>query len=282
MSNLVVYKSNKVIEASYRLSINEQKIILACIAKHDSTQPLQATDTFKITAYEFAELTGIDINNAYKALDNAAKSLLKRCITIDNPIDNPKLKRVVTHWLESIGYLSDNSTLELRFALRMLPYLGQLKSQFTKYELRYIGSMSSKYGIRIYELLAQYRNFGRREIQLDWLRKNLEMGENEYSAINDFKKRVIDVAIADINKHSDLNVHAPIYTKTGRNITGIVFDFKVKAAATMSANQKSAKKIEATNPHDDLTEWENLHKRFGDKATIPKDIIEQLKQAGRW
>lgn len=282
MSNLLVYKSNKVIEASYRLSLNEQKIIIACIAKHDSAKPLQVADTFRITANEFAELTGVDMNNAYRALKDAAENLFKREVVIENPDpERPKLKKTKTRWISSIDYITDDATLELHFAPRMLPYLGQLKSQFTKYELRYIGGLKSKWGIRLYELLAQYRGIGRREFQITWLREHFEIEQDEYSVINDFKKRVITAAIDDINAHSDLKVHEPIYTKTGRKVTGVTFDFKEKQKAKPQQSKQATKPTQAA-PIDNVEHYANLLKRAGGDArqaiidTMPIEVKQAL------
>lgn len=291
MSNLVVYKSNKVIEASYRLSLNEQKIIIACIAKHDTTKPLQVTDTFKITANEFAELTGVELNSAYGLLKDAAESLFNRYVIIDNPDpNNPKLKRTRTRWIGAIDYMADNATLELHFAFRMLPYLSQLKSQFTKYELRYIGGMSSKYGIRLYELLAQYRGIGRREFEITWLREHFEIEQDEYCVINDFKKRVIDAAVKDINTNADLCVHPPIYVKTGRKVTGVTFDFKEKSKPNSQKQKKNlepaGKPLQAAPPIDNVQHYADLLKRAGGDAkqaiinTMPVEVKQVLIKRG--
>jgi plasmid replication initiation protein len=55
------------------------------------------------------------------------------------------------------------------------------------------------YAIRIYELLVQYRQIGKREISVDSLRTMLELGK-KYPLFADFKKRVIDTAVDQINE----------------------------------------------------------------------------------
>jgi plasmid replication initiation protein len=287
MSNLTVYKSNKVIESAYKLSLNEQKIILACIAKNDSRKPLTIEDKFEMTAKEFAELAGVDIDRAYVALQEVADNLFNRYVIVDNPEPiNPKIKQIKTRWISSISYMPDNGAIALRFAYDMFPYLSELKNQFTKYELKHVGNMTSSYGIRLYELLSQYRNLGRREIFIDWLKSHFEIAD-AYKSIADFKKYVIVPAVENINKHSDLTVQPPIYQKTGRNVTSIVFDFKPKE------NEPTSKKIKnkpmQTTPEskqvDNLEEYATMRKRFGNSLptdAIPPEIIEQLKKAKKW
>jgi plasmid replication initiation protein len=280
MPNLVVYKSNKVVEAAYKLSLNEQKIILACIAKNDSRKPLSVEDKFEITAKEFAELAGIEVNNAYGMLKDVADNLFNRYVVIDNPdAANLKIKRRKTRWISSIDYIADNGALSIRFAYDMLPYLSELKEKFTRYELKNVGGMTSTYGIRLYELLSQYRSLGRREVAIDWLRSHFEIGDN-YNAIGDFKKRVIVPAVDNINKHSDLTLHPPIYKKTGRNVTHIIFDFKTKSSPV-----KKTKTPPESKPVTNLEHYAVMRARFGDNLpldAIPVEIIEQLKACGKW
>ncbi len=282
-ANLVVYKSNNVVEAAFKLSLNEQKVILFCISKHDTRQPLTADDRFTITASEFAELTGVEVNNAYGMLKEVADNLFNRYVVINNPdATNSKIKQRKTRWISSIDYMTDDGALSVRFAADMLPYLSELKSQFTRYELKNIGGMTSGYGIRLYELLSQYRTFGRREMTIEWLRSHLELNDN-YSVLADFKKRVIVPAVDNINKHSDLTLHQPIYIKTGRSVTGVIFDFKTKEKAPPAKKPKAA--TEESKPVDNLKYFADMRKRFGESLpvdAIPLDIIEQLKACGKW
>jgi plasmid replication initiation protein len=282
MSNLIVYKSNKVVEAAFKLSLNEQKIILACIAKNDSRKPLSVEDKFEITAKEFAELAGINIDRAYVALKEVSDNLFNRYVVIENPdTTNPKIRQIKTRWISSIIYMTDNGALAIRFAYDMLPYLSELKEKFTRYELKNVGGMTSVYGIRLYELLSQYRNLGRREIDIEWLRIHFEIGDN-YNAIGDFKKRVIVPAVENINKHSDLTLHSPIYKKTGRNVTHVIFDFKTKEKASPAKKPKTATE---SKPVSNLDHYAAMRKKFGDRLpvdTIPLEIVEQLKTCGRW
>lgn len=284
MTNLTVYKSNKVVEAGFKLSLNEQKIILACIAKNDSRKSLTTDDKFTITANEFSEITGIEVGHAYEALKEVADGLFNRYVVISDPDpSNPKIKQRKTRWISSIDYIPDEGTIVLRFAADMLPYLSELKANFTKYELKHIGGMTSVYGIRLYELLSQHRSFGRREISIEWLKSHFEI-ENSYSSIKDFKKRVIAAAVDNINKHSELFIQPPIYQKTGRNITSVVFDFKEKAPVKKTKIATGPKPKEAA-PVDNLEYFADMRRRFGETLpldAIPADLVEQLKAKGKW
>jgi hypothetical protein len=61
---LTVYKANKVVEAGYRLTLNEQRVVLACISMINSNKPLTASDKFELSAKEFAVI--FNISGAFK------------------------------------------------------------------------------------------------------------------------------------------------------------------------------------------------------------------------
>jgi plasmid replication initiation protein len=225
--NLTVYKANQVVEAGYRLSLNEQRVVLACIAQVDSKEALLVTDQFELSAKDFAKIFSVSDDRAYHALIEVAESLFNRYVIIDKPFpDRPRINRLKTRWISTIYYMTDDGKICLTFAKDMLPYLSELKGQFTKYELKHIGNMTSIYGIRLYELLMQWKTTGTRTIEIDWLKKQFEIDE-QYAAMKDLKKRVIDPAVKDINTHSNYQVSWE-QRKTGRNVTHLTFTFAEK------------------------------------------------------
>jgi plasmid replication initiation protein len=133
--NLTVYKDNKVVEASYRLSLNELRVISACIGKINSEQPVLSTDRFELSAKEFAILYGLIEDKAYQTLKEVADQLFERYVIIDNPDpEEPTLKYTKTRWIASIDYIPEKGKIAVYFAARMLPYLGKLRRCFTKYK----------------------------------------------------------------------------------------------------------------------------------------------------
>lgn len=226
-NNLTVYKSNKVIEAGYKLSLNEQRLILSCIAKVKSSKPLSATERFEVTAKEFSAQFGISLDKSYQTLKEVSEQLFERYVIIDNPDPSDKtLKYTKTRWISAINYHSDAGKVSLIFAAFMIPYLSELQGQFTFYLLENISSMNSIYAIRLYELLMQWKTTGTREIEIDWLKKQFEL-EDKYASIKDLKKYVIEPAVKDINTHSNYQV-AWEQRKTGRRVTHLIFTFAEK------------------------------------------------------
>jgi plasmid replication initiation protein len=256
-NNLTVYKANQVVEASYKLTLNEQRVILACIAQVNSKDALLVTDEFELSAKDFANLFSVSDKRAYLALVEVAESLFNRYVVVDNPDPKrPKIKRLKMRWISSIKYLTDEGKIILCFAKDMLPYLSELKGQFTRYKLEYIGNMTSIYAIRLYELMMQWKTTGSREVEISWLKKQFQLSD-EYDRMYDLKKRVIEPAIKDINTHSDYQVSWD-QRKTGRNVTHLTFTFALKNPPAVASPKPKEPKI----------------------LGVPKSVIEKQAKVG--
>jgi plasmid replication initiation protein len=290
-SELTVYKANEIVEASYRLTLNEQRVILACIGQVNAAEKLLVTDKFEPSAKDFAKLFGILEDRAYSELQTIAKTLYQRSVTLHNPDPNyPTLKKLETRWISSIGYLPEVGKIVLRFAQDMIPYLSELKGQFTRYKLEHIGNMSSAYSIRLYELLMQWKTTGKREMEIDWLKRQFQI-EGKYNSIKDFKKHVVDIAVKDINTHSNYQV-SWTQRKTGRKVTHLTFEFSEKKpvvplkkprAKTKALKQPTTEVNEIKI--DNLEYFADMRKRYKGKfneQNVPQDIVEKLKAQGRW
>ena len=225
---LTVVKSNKVVEASYMLSLSEQRILLACIAQIDSTAVLTEECRFEVTASGVADLAGMEnLSNTYRDIKKASEKLYERSVIIDDPDpDNPQITQRKTRWISSIDYVPGEGKLVLSFSVGIIPYLSQLSREFTKYKLKHVARFESVYSIRLYELLVQWSSAGEREIEVEWLKNQFQVGE-KYSRLVDLKKRVIDPAVEEINQYSNLWVRYG-QRKSGKTITHFQFQFGLK------------------------------------------------------
>lgn len=227
-SNPLVVKSNSLVEASYRLSLNEQRLVLVCISKIRRDESITDEVMYSISASEFAAVCGIDPKTAYRELRSAALSLKRREVRITQEPNEQRKRRktLIAGWVQSIEYTGGYGEVKLRFNHDIIPYLTELSKCFTTYKLKNVVTMSSSYGVRFYELLIQWKHLNEREISIEWLRHALAT-EKKYGAIKDFKKYVLDPAIKDINKNSDLWVKWN-QKKTGRKVTHLIFRFGFK------------------------------------------------------
>jgi plasmid replication initiation protein len=227
LSTPLVYKSNALIEASYRLSVYEQRIILGCIVQVRRDEPLTDQKLYTVSAQQIAQDAGVSIDRAYQHLKAASERLFRREVTLhEAPNGKGNAKVRLTRWVQEVVYQKDQGTVSLRFSQPIVPYLSQLSEQFTRYALADVARMDSAHAIRLYELLCQWRDAGRREVSVEWLRDAFQL-EGKYPAIKDFKKRVIEPAVEQINELSPLWVKWE-QRKTGRRVTHLTFTFGEK------------------------------------------------------
>lgn len=237
--NLVV-KDNSLINASYTLSLVEQRLILLAIIEARETGNGVDTNTFlEIHAQHYADRFHIDINNAYSMLSEAVASLFNRQVTymtIDEKRNKPE-KRVV-RWVSGISYVDGAGVVKLRFAPEVVPLITRLEKNFTSYELMQVANLNL-YSTRLYELLVCWRSTGKTPvIELNDFRARLGLLDNEYKLMHNFKNRVLESAIKQINEHTDIKALYEQH-KTGRVITGFSFTFKQRKTSKKNISDDS-------------------------------------------
>lgn len=274
----LVVKSNHIIEASYRLSVAEQRVILSAISQVRRDQPVTDAVLYSVTAAEIAELCGTDPKTAYRDLQSAAERLQTRRVTLILEPDGVTIRsrrRRVTCWVQSVDYIDQEGRIELRFGKDILPYLTGLQREFTRYALSDVAKMTSAYGIRLYELLAQWPE-GHREIALDDLRRWLQL-EDRYPLMADLRRWVIEPAVEQINEHSPLALTwSP--RKTGRKVTHLVFDYAQKKP--VKASRKAPSGAQAKRKGGKLTDAEIARQaRPGETWEAARARLNQLPLA---
>lgn len=224
MSDLIAYKSNALIEASYKLTLQEQRFLLVCISRLKSGESAPHPDEQKkmiITASEFYEaFPDMGRQHAEAKLKEAIDRLWDRSIIIRD--DN---KREEFRWVQNrVQYLKGEGKVQITFSDSVMPYLTQLKGQFTKVIIKNVSSLSSTHSIRIYELLQQFRSTGDRTISIDDFRSMLNLSD-KYKDFKALNRALIKPAIAELNEKSDLSVTVETI-KDGRTVVALRFKFK--------------------------------------------------------
>lgn len=217
--SLRITKSNALIEANYRLSLMESRLLLICIARIDSRLPLDEQRVFKVQAAEFQTRFGITREKSYQSLKEVADRLFERKVEIRDPLTgivNDKIR-----WVSRCKYLAGQGAVQLHFAPEILPYISDIKAHFTSYPLMAVSGFSSTFAIRLYEVLGQYRELGKRSVTVENLRRWLDCTDT-FARFTDFDRWVIKVAVDQINSLSDLRVTYK-KVKQGRANTHIEF-----------------------------------------------------------
>lgn len=219
--NWKVTKSNDLVEACYKLTLNEQRLVLMAIAQIDPRKPLRRDGYYRVSAADFAAHFPVTLKQAYEAIDEGASRLIRRVVKTYDKKNQIREEFVLAH---HIKYHDGEGFVEFAFSPSAAPHLSMLSAKFTTYELKQVGQLSSSYGVRMYELLKQFASTGERKISLEMFKERLALTD-QYPRFFDLRRWVIDPAIKEINAHTDLTVEWDTIRK-GREITGLLFIFQ--------------------------------------------------------
>lgn len=242
MNNLVVYKSNSLIEAAYKVTTIEQRILLYCISKINPINAKFGDHIQEIYIDDFlTKFPDMNSKNAYIQLKKGINKLGERWVKVKDLKDGDQ---ITFRWIQAYKYSEGRGLATIMFSDLIRPYLINLKEQFTKYPLNNVSGLKHIYSIRLYELLCQFRTCRFRAIGVSELRTFLNL-ENKYPRFDSFKQRVITPALTELNSKSDLMIEYS-EIKKGRNIELLHFSFKVKDRELKQVKQSKSKHKQKT------------------------------------
>lgn len=124
-----IYKSNALVEASYRLSLAEQRIVLACISQVRRDQPITNEVFYSVSISDIGDLVGTDSKSLYAELSKTARRLRRKDVTIALEPNGGGIKSMIMEasWVQTCVYVEREGRIKLRFNKDMLPYLAELK-----------------------------------------------------------------------------------------------------------------------------------------------------------
>lgn len=224
---LTVKKDNALINAAYTLTLAEQRLILLSSAQADG----DADELKDITIYaeQYAEAFKVSRQAAYMALKDASDSLFERRFSYERLTPKGNISTARRRWVGGVDYVEKEGRIVLQYHKDVIPLLCELKNKFTLYALEQVASLTSVHAVRLYELLIAWRSTGKTPLfELAEFRRKLGIEPDEYPRMTNFKQRVLDPAVAQINAHTDITA-AYEQHKKGRSIAGFSFTFTAKA-----------------------------------------------------
>ena len=257
MSKNLVVKHNALINASYRLSLAEQRLILLSIVEARRIgADITPMDRLTISADIYAKAFNTTRQASYMALKDACDNLFNREYGYMEILDKG-VSVVRSRWVSEIAYNEKQATVGLIFSPSIVPYITNLEKQFTSYDLEQVAELNSRYSVRLYEIVIAWKNNGKtNQISIQDLRDRLGLLDDEYTAIHNFKARVLQASINEINKKTVITLSYEQH-KQGRKIVGFTFTIKHKALAKPKKSKKNTNKDPSTQDmFDDLTDQE--------------------------
>ncbi|QQT95021.1 MULTISPECIES: replication initiation protein RepM [Acinetobacter] len=239
MKTELIVKDNALINASYNLDLVEQRLILlAIIEARESGKGINANDPLTVHAESYINQFGVHRNTAYQALKDACDSLFARQFSYQSLSEKGNVINHKSRWVSEVAYIDNEAVVRLIFSPAIVPLITRLEEQFTKYEIQQISNLTSAYAVRLYEILIAWRSTGKTPIiNMHDFRQKIGVLDPEYKRMYDFKKYVLDIALKQVNEHTDITAKVEQH-KTGRSITGFSFNFKQKKSAAKSLENK--------------------------------------------
>jgi plasmid replication initiation protein len=163
----MVVRHNNLIEARYRLTLQEQRILLWLFS--EISQEDKDFKKYRVRITDLAKFIGISDGGGrlYREIAEVTSRLRKREIDLEDIERNVTIQAT---WIASAEYHWNEGQVDICLAPVLMPYLLDLKKNFTPVALKYAIGMKSAYAIRIYELLKQYAGLRTRVIPLADLR----------------------------------------------------------------------------------------------------------------
>ena len=255
-----VKKANTLNESHYRLKEVTQRVLALAIEQAQEIKQLTGQNLIQaglktiVVADYYAKIYNVDRDTAYTALKVAMEDLYQAEYHWKEIDQDGNINEYRTRFVSHIGYLGGQGAVEFVLTEQARTHILNLTKNFTWYEIRQLSQLG-KYGIRLYEILCQFRSTGKLVITLGELRHRLGLLSDDYTDMSNFKRKVLNFAINEILKFTDIEQLDYKQHKQGRTITGFVFSFKFKPKGQIKAigNNRDYKTV---NLFDGLTDKE--------------------------
>lgn len=233
--------ANSIVKGKQEMTLMEARIIRLLITQVVKEDKDLKTYTCRIQ--DLADFLNITSDNIYRTIKTICENLLKRIVRIGT--GNPKEPWMAFQWVQLARY-DGNGNITLKLSEQIAPYVLELNSWFTQYQIENILQFNSFYAIRLYELIKCENGITRDTketftFEIDYLRQ-VFCCEDKYKTTAEFIRQAIEISTKEINQKSDIKLEYEC-KKTGKKITSIEFSLYFNAKTFMERrNEKAAEK----------------------------------------
>jgi plasmid replication initiation protein len=245
-----IKKSNELSMAKLSHGLTLQQMQLLAYAIY-STQQDGKTEFHKADFEKKFGLSRYLTEDAYKDSDRIMS--LK---TSTEDLENAKFK----FWNVFSSMEYDNGKFTFEWNPKMIPHILELKEKFIVTDLTITSQFKSGFSWTLYDYIKAHYGYWHKPLSKESLMKlfNVENRKTYIESTAQFKRGVLDVAIADINQYTELNVWY-VEEKKGRSIVG--FDLHWSTGEKVSsATKKQIKELKTVLNaiHEDMFKYMNL------------------------
>lgn len=205
-------------KSRYSLTVTEQKIILFLFSKIRPEDTKFTEYTFEIK--HFCQVCGIDYSNGgnYKYIKSIIKNLADKSFWIEEKSG----VEILCRWIQKVGIDNNTGITTMQLDETILNHaIGLIKKgNFTQYMMIYTLPMKGQYSRPLYELLkskeSELNKYHKKSVI--YKIKDLQyLLVSNYKEYYDFKRKVIEYALEEINEYTDLQItYQEIKTETGK------------------------------------------------------------------
>jgi plasmid replication initiation protein len=215
------------VEATSKMDINEFRVFMTML-----TMVLPDDEDFieyEIRTQDIIKLYSLsDDGRYYEAIRDAAERLFNKKFIIYEKKEDGEIYRTTIHLIDETSEPvkeSEQNRIRLKFNPKLKPYLLQLQKEYLTIDVRNIASIQSPNSVKLYLILRHQYNLGNRKVKysLARLREILAITDNEYPLYGNFKQKIIQKGIKDLEKYTDLVISKFEEEKVGRAVDKVIF-----------------------------------------------------------
>ncbi|ORI46378.1 RepB protein, partial [Leuconostoc mesenteroides subsp. cremoris] len=246
LSKRKVVEHNSLITSIAKMDKTPLKMFELAVSLIDTDNPPQ-DQTVYLSKQEMFAFFQVDDSNKHSRFKEAVEKMQKQAFFQIKKEQDKGFKFISIVPIPYVEWTDYNDEVKIEFHREIMPYLINLKNNFTQHALSDIAELNSKYAIILYRWLSmnynQYEHYsvkgGRREEQVESYRNpEISMRDlrqmtdtiDEYKRFDHFEKRVLNEPLSEITKRTTFNVTYE-KLKKGRSIDSIVFHITKKQVA---------------------------------------------------
>lgn len=228
MLELQVNMSNALSRSAHGLSLAEKRIVAACIAKTDQMPNMthvraKGAWSVRLSAADYAETFGVDMNTAYDQLQDASDNLFNRYIRTTRKTRRGD-EEYKFRWVGSVRYHKGEGWVELDWWHEVVPHLFGLRREFTSYKLKQASALRSSYSWRLFEVLQSWQDTGRYRPTIEEFCIAMDVPESYKKDFKSIRTRALEPAVDElIQKNNMLITWTTVCA--GRKVIGLDFKF---------------------------------------------------------
>lgn len=268
------------VEATSKMDIHEFRVFMTML-----TMVLPDDEDFveyEIRTQDIIKLYSLsDDGRYYEAIREAADRLFNKRFIIFEKKEDGEIYKTTIHLIDETSEpvkVSEQNRIRLKFNPKLKPYLLQLQREYLTIDVRNIANIQSPNSVKLYLILKHQYNLGNRRVKysVERLREILAISDDEYPLYGNFKQKIIQKGIKDLEKYTDLVVVKFEEEKAGRAIDAVVFFIAEKEVSRLleTTTKKLTRQVIKSSNGNVVVSTHTPEEFYENKENLIADVVE--------